>query len=281
VLLAGLFCFISGFSQALLAAEPRIEISSYNQFTTEDEIRIGTVLSRDFESREELIGNSLLLSYVRDVTNRLGKASRRPELTYTCNIVNSTDVNAFSFPGGAIYVTTGLLNFVRDESELAAVIGHEIGHIAARHLMDRLALEVKTKAAWDKARAILPVLDDKQLQQGMRKLGLPLVPLILKQYDRGNETDADVLAVYNLPRANWNPLGEIRVLERLQEGEQKTLAAAMVASHPNPSDRSRRVSEEIKTIALSSSLEDNSLSFRAMKLAIGLLPKPKSEHLTR
>jgi predicted Zn-dependent protease len=141
------------------ATEPDVQPAGYNQFTVEDETRIGAALVRDFESHREILANVLLDKYLAGVTERLGKASRRPELTYTCKVVNSHDVNAFSFPGGAVYVTTGLLDYVQDESELASVLAHEIGHIAARHLMNRLSLEVRSKALWDQARSMLPSID--------------------------------------------------------------------------------------------------------------------------
>jgi len=256
------------------AAEPDAGIPAYNQFTADDETRIGAALAHDFESKQEVVSNILLDKYVGNLIARLGKASRRPELTYTCRVVNSRDINAYSFPGGAVYVTTGMLDYAQDESELASVLAHEVGHIAGRHIMNRLALQMKSKALWDQARAILPLLDDKQLEQGFQKLGVP-ISLVTAKYDRSNETEADLLAAYNLVRAGWSPLGEVRALDRLKSpGDSGALLAAMLSSHPDPGERSRLVSAEIRNMTLSSSLDDNSLSFRAMKAGLGLLPTP-------
>jgi len=257
------------------AAEPRISIPSYNQFTPDDELKIGGALAHDFESGREILSNPLLDHYLNDLVKRLGKASLRPELVYTCRVVNTNDVNSYSFPGGTIFVTTGLLAFVEDESELASVLAHEIGHIAGRHYLNRLSLEMRSKSLWDQTRKMLPLLDSAQVQQAFQKIGVPITGLAVQQYDRANENEADLLAVYNLVRAGWNPLGEVRALDRLQNpGGSQGETATMLSVHPNPTDRSRAVSAEIKTMALASSLDDNSLSFRAMKTGLSLLPKP-------
>lgn len=256
------------------ASEPRIAIPAYNQFTPEDEAKIGAALARDFESNKEFASNPLLDRYLDDLMKRLGRASRRPELVYTCRLINSSEINAYSLPGGEVYVTTGLLGFVEDESELASVLAHEVGHIDGRHIMNRMSLEMRSQSLWNQAKSILPLLNDAQLQQAFLKIGIPITTLAAQQYDRANENEADLLAVYNLVRAGWNPLGEVRVLDRLQTpGGTQGLAAAMLAVHPDPTDRSHAVSAEIKTIALTGGLDENSLSFRAMKAGLGLLPK--------
>lgn len=254
-------------------SEPQIQIPSYNQFSAEDEAKVGAMLTHEFESRHEILSNQLLDHYLDDVVTRLGKSSRRPELTYTLHVVNSDEIATYSFPGGAIYVTKGLLDFVEDESELASLTAHEVGHIAGRHILNRMSLELKSKSLWSQAVRMLPLLDSAQLQQGFQKIGMPVAALAEKQYDRSNENEADLLAVYNLVRAGWTPLGQVRVLSRLQNLDASK-GAVMAASHPEPGDRSRSVSAEIRAITLSSSLDDNSVSFRLMKAALPLLPKP-------
>jgi predicted Zn-dependent protease len=274
---ASCFALLTAFPAAIRAAEPSAAVPTYNKFTADDEARIGAAMAHDFESSHEILTNSLLDKYLADTVTRLGRSSRRAELTFTCKVVNSRDINAFSLPGGAIYLTTGLLAYVQDESELASVMAHEIGHVAGRHLMNRMALQLKSKSLWDQARRMMPLLDDKQVLDGLQKIGLPVVNVASVQFDRSNESEADLFGVYNMLRANWSPLGAVRALDRLKDpGESGSLLAGMMNSHPNPGDRSRALSAEIKTMTLSGSLDDNSLSFRAMKLGLDLLPKPKA-----
>lgn len=80
-----------------------------------------------------------LQAYVEKVGNAVAAASHRPDLDYTFTIIDSPEINAFALPGGYVYVNRGLLTYVNSEAELAAVLGHEIGHITARHAVQRQA----------------------------------------------------------------------------------------------------------------------------------------------
>ena len=77
-----------------------------------------------------------LQRYVSDIGMRLARASERPRLPWQFSIVDASAVNAFALPGGYVYITRGILPYLNDESELAGVLGHEIGHVTARHSVD-------------------------------------------------------------------------------------------------------------------------------------------------
>jgi predicted Zn-dependent protease len=262
---------------ALPGAEPVISIPSYNQFSEQDERKIGEALAGEFEGKYPVLDNSLLSSYVASVTQRLAQHSRRPDLAYTCKVLNIIGVNAFSLPGGHIYVTRGLLDFTQAENELAAVIAHEIGHIAGRHALNRFSLELRSKEMWDPVSRALTNLAGAKLEQAFQAMGTPLIDMLSLRYDRANESEADLLAFYDLIRSGWNPAGQIRYLERIQPsgGEPDPFADWRLA-HPDTGERSRLVSAELKAVALSPSLDDNSMAFRTMKLGLDLLPKPSS-----
>jgi predicted Zn-dependent protease len=262
---------------ALPGAEPVIAIPSYNQFTDQDEIKIGAALASEFEAKYPLLDNSLLNSYLANIVERLAQHSRRPELTYTCKVINIASVNAFSAPGGHIYVTRGLLEFTQAENELAAVIAHEIGHIAAHHALNRFSLELRSKEMWASVSRTLPNVAGAKLEQAFQAMGTPLVDMLALRYDQANEKEADLLAFYDLIRSGWNPGGQIVYLQRIPApgGDPDPFADWRLA-HPDPGDRSRLVSAELKQVTLSPSLDDNSMSFRTMKLGLDLLPKPSN-----
>jgi predicted Zn-dependent protease len=262
---------------ALPGAEPVITIPSYNQFTEQDEAKIGAALTVEFESKYTVVDNPLLSSYLANVVQRLAGHSRRPGLAYACKVLNITSVNAFSLPGGHIYVTRGLLDFTQAEDELAAVIAHEIGHIAARHALNRFSLELRSKEMWASVSRALPDLAGAKLEQAFQAMGAPLVDMLALRYDRANEREADLLAFYNLIRAGWNPAGQIGYLERIPaSGGGPDPFADWRLAHPDGGERSRLVSAELKEVALPSSLDDNSMAFRTMKLGLDLLPKPSN-----
>jgi predicted Zn-dependent protease len=260
----------------LPATEPVISIPSYNQFTEQDEAKIGAALAGEFEAKYTLLDNSLLNAYLAQVVQRLASHSRRPGLTYTCKVLNIAGVNAFSLPGGYIYVTRGLLDFAQAENELAAVIAHEIGHIAARHALNRFSLELRSKETWASVRGTLPDLAGAKLEQAFQAMGMPLVGILALRYDRANEEEADLLAFYNLIRSGWSPAGEIGYLGRIPPPGERDPFADWRLAHPDDGERSRLLSAELKQVALSPSLDDNSMAFRTMKLGLDLLPKPSN-----
>jgi len=261
--------------RSLPGAEPVITIPSYNQFTEQDEAKIGAALTSEFESKYPVLDNALLNSYLAGVVKRLADRSRRPELAYSCKMLNIASVNALSLPGGHIYVTRGLLEFTGNESELAAVIAHEIGHIAARHALNRFSLELRSKDMWASAKGAMPNLAGAGLEKAFQTMGLPLVDMLALRYDRANEREADLLGFYNLIRSGWNPAGEVSYLGRIPAaGGDADIFADWRQAHPDGGERSRVVAAELKEAALSPSLDDNSMAFRTMKLGLDLLPKP-------
>lgn len=262
-------------ARGLPGAEPVISVPSYNQFTEQDEAKIGAELAAEFESKYAVLDNALLNAYLAGVTQRLAEHSRRPGLAYRTKALNVATVNAFSLPGGRIYVTRGLLEFTQNESELAAVIAHEIGHIAARHALNRFSLELRSKDMWASAKGALPNAAGAGLEKAFQAMGMPLVDMLALRYDQANEREADLLGFYNLVRSGWNPAGEVSYLSRIPAagGEGDPFADWRLA-HPDGGDRSRVVAAEMKEVALSPSLDDNSVAFRTMKLGLDLLPKP-------
>jgi predicted Zn-dependent protease len=263
--------------KALPGAEPVISIPSYNLFTEQDEVKIGAALAGEFEAKYPVLDNSLLDAYLAKVVQRLAGQSRRSGLAYACKVLNIAGVNAFSLPGGYIYVTRGLLDYVQAENELAAVIAHEIGHIAARHALNRFSLELRSKEMWASVSRTLPDLAGAKLEQAFQTMGMPLVGILALRYDRANEREADLLAFYNLIRSGWNPAGEINYLGRIPPpGGQPDPFADWRLAHPDDAERSRLLSAELKEVVLSPSLDDNSMAFRTVKLGLGLLPKPSN-----
>jgi predicted Zn-dependent protease len=262
---------------ALPGAEPVIAIPSYDQFTEQDETKIGAALAGEFEARYPVLDNPLLNSYLANIVQRLAEHSRRPGLAYSCKVLNIASVNAFSLPGGHIYVTRGLLDFTQAEDELASVIAHEIGHIAARHALNRFSLELRSKEMWASVSRTLPDLAGAKLEQAFQAMGTPLVDMLALRYDVANENEADLLAFYNLIRSGWNPAGELGYLQRIPAlaGAPDAFADWRLA-HPDGGERSRLISAELKEVVLSRSLDDNSMAFRTMKLGLDLLPKPSN-----
>ena len=100
---------------------------------------MGRKAAEETDKQLPILDAPLLTAYVNNLGQKLAQVSRRPQIQYSFKIVNTDAVNAFSLPGGYVYVNRGLLDFVANESELAGIMAHEIGHVVAYHSMNDVA----------------------------------------------------------------------------------------------------------------------------------------------
>lgn len=177
--------------------------------------------------------------YVAGVTRRIVGATQTPKQQYRVTVLNSPVVNAFALPGGYVYVTRGLLSLVNDEAELAGVLGHEIGHVIARHGAQRQTAALGTSVLG----AVLgAVVGNDALNQavGLGSQGL------LAGYSRDQEYEADTLGVHYLANAGYDPyaqgdflaaMDQNSRLEAMLAGSSGGRGADWLASHPATPER--------------------------------------------
>jgi len=192
-----------------------------------------------------LYPDAALQSYVQRVGAALAAGSERPTLQWTFRVVDDAAVNAFALPGGYIYVTRGLLAHMNSEAELASVLGHEIGHVTARHSVNQMS-----KAQLLNVGLIVGMILRPQLQNfgGLAQAGLEL--LFLK-YSRDDENQADELGLRYLTRAGYDPRDMTRVfrtLQRVGEAQNEGRVPGWLSTHPDPGDRGRRITAAIAAL---------------------------------
>jgi len=154
-----------------------------------------------------------LVKYVDKVGQRVAAVSDRPGLFYHFNVVDDTTINAFALPGGHIYIYRGLLTHMNSESELAAVLGHEIGHVTARHAVQRYTQTQGYQMGMAVASIFLPI------PQPMGQLSDLLAGAIIQGYGRKDELQADELSIKYIPKAGYDVRATTRILETLQRLE--------------------------------------------------------------
>lgn len=174
-------------------------------------------------------------AYVASVTARIVRATNQPENRYRVTVLDSPVVNAFALPGGYVYVTRGLMSLANDEAELASVIGHEIGHVAARHSAQRHTAAVGTSVLGAVLGAVVGSSAVNQVL-GLGSQGL------LASYSRDQEYEADLLGVRYLANAGYDPyaaadfLGSMNAREtleaKLRNMPGRNARNSWLASHP-------------------------------------------------
>jgi predicted Zn-dependent protease len=224
----------------------------YLGFTWEQETEIGKQASQQVAALFGIYRDPKVERYVIEVGNRVLATShlRRPEIDeqirktpITFGVLDSPIINAMALPGGYIYVTRGMLAHLNNENQLATVLAHEIGHVAARHA---------ARQAWQQQLGQGLLLGGALLGQGLGlpaqdilNLGSMAAQLIFLRYSREDELEADKLGVEYSLAAGYDPREVIpffQTLSRIQEKEGQGMPS-FLATHPNPGDRIQRIRE--------------------------------------
>jgi beta-barrel assembly-enhancing protease len=273
-MLAGVMFLAVFASLPIRADEPTPARAFYNTFTDEEEMALGRKAAEETDKQLPILVEPLLTEYVSRLGQKVAKESRRPQLEYSFKIVNTDEVNAFSLPGGHIYVNRGLLDFVTNESELAGVLAHEIGHVVAFHSMN----DVARRALVDQGLQRLQksgLMNDQQMSDMMQKFGGPMLLFVDRKFSREEESEADLLGMYNVIRAGYDPEGLIDFLQRLtQFTGNPSLLEGLLMNHPLPGERVTALRAELEEHPAPSGLEKDSLAFKAAKLQLKVLPAP-------
>ena len=216
------------------------------------ERELGEAEARRVAETMGILEDPALSAYVRAVGERLAQFSPRTDVTYTFQIVDMEEPNAFALPGGPVYVSRGLLVLTNSEDELAGVLGHEIGHVAARHAVRRVTraapLAVVTGLGAAVTSIVSPMLGD--LVGG---IGGVAGAFVLAPYSREQEREADRIGQELAAAAGWDPAGlsrSLRTLERddtLHHGEERP--NSFFATHPPLPDRVADTEARAATLA--------------------------------
>ncbi len=185
-----------------------------------------------------------LNSYVESVGKRLSTQAERPNLPWSYEIVDDASVNAFALPGGPIFITRGILAHLSSEAEMAAVLGHETGHVAARHSANQMSKQQVAQIGLGLGSAL-----SSTVASASQVAGVGLQVLFLK-YSRDDETQADELGFRYMTKVGYDPTQMIPLFEMLdrvskQEGEGKT--PEWLQTHPDPGNRLAETQKRLKT----------------------------------
>jgi predicted Zn-dependent protease len=181
--------------------------------------------------------------YVRDVGMKLvtGIESGVPDLDWEFTLLNTEVINAFALPGGKVYFTRGLAEKLDSEAEMAGVLGHEIGHVTARHGNQRISKQIGFNVLLAGAAVAVGTSGS---DSEMRKYGQVAVPalaiggnVVLLKYGRDDESEADMLGMRYMERAGYNPIGQLRVMEVLLASAGGSRQPEWLSTHPHPESR--------------------------------------------
>ncbi len=228
-----------------------IQVVQISSLSDQQEVGLGQQMNQELLNSEfRLYRNSAVTAYVNQVGQRVAASSDRPNIPYTFQVVDDSDINAFATMGGFVYVTSGLLKAADNEAQLAGVLGHEAGHIGARHLVERIkqtAIQrgIATAAGVDQSTAV----------------GLGVELAVNLPNSRQAEFEADQRGLKSMSRAGYAPVAMVSFMEKLLR--RSSGAPEFLSSHPNTADRIKVLQRNIDPVRGKSGEGLNASAYKA------------------
>lgn len=220
--------------------------------TSEDvseEIRFGREVAARIIGRYGLYKNDDLANYVNLVGRAVAMNTGRQELAFRFAVLNSDEVNAYAAPGGYVFITRGAISRMRDEAELAGVLGHEIAHVTRRHIVKELNIQASDASAASGFARLIGGTSEAARTAFSQAVDKALDMLFKDGYKREDEIDADRTGVSFAAMADYEPAGLPRYLQRIGPAKEKN-TEALDRTHPRYQDRVEWLNEQIKADGL-------------------------------
>ncbi len=240
-------CLALVLAPALLFAgcstNPATGKSQLNIYSESQEVQMGQAADRDIVTQYGLYDDAELAEYVNRVGQDLAARSERPNLPWTFRVLDDPVINAFALPGGYIYVTRGILAHMSSESELAAVLGHEVGHVTARHGVNRM-----TKAQMAQIGLVAGTVLAPEMARAYGGLAQSSMQLLFLKYGRDDERQADSLGHRYGDLVGFNPNGAVDVFGMLAAtGELAggNRLPGYLSTHPDPLARQAEARQRV------------------------------------
>ena len=234
------FLFLPG---CLTVYNPATGREEFYLISPREEIKLGEEISRQIRETYQVENDPAYFLRLRGVAEKIVPVSDRDDISYHFAVLNAPEeINAFAAPGGYVYVTRELMDLA-DDDELANVIGHEVGHIAARHGVKKIQARMGVALIYS---LIFPEEKEEKLGDA-RQITDVMINLVEAGYSREDEFLADRLGVKYAHKAGYDPRGMITFLEKLsRESEGKPSGLnVFFSSHPPYHERAAAVERQI------------------------------------
>ncbi len=244
----------AGAAAALNACETNATTgrSQFNLLSREQEVQMGTELQPQFTSESGgEITDQTIRQYVSNLGQKLAAQTEadNPSLPWTFTVLNSQEINAFALPGGKVFITVGLLKEMTNEAQLAAVLGHEVGHVTARHVSERIGQAGIADFVVQAAAAGVGAATDSSVATEVAGTAFNYGgQMVVLKFSRDQESESDSLGMRYMTKLGYDPRGALQVQEILQ----RAMAASggrgleIMATHPYPETRIKRIQDELK-----------------------------------
>lgn len=260
--------FLKSFFISMLITVPLISgcavnkssVGGFNLVSVQEEKQLGDKFAVEIEKQHKVLNDPQLQSYIEGVGQKLLTGVRKVEFPYTFQVVQDETINAFAIPGGHTYVNTGLIKAAGSETELAAVIAHEINHVVARHSTRQMTQQYGYQ--------LITSLLLGGNQGELSKLAAEMFGKAgTMYYSREMESQADYLGVETMYKAGYNPQGMVTFFQKLAAAGERNPGsiARFFSSHPETVERIKAIEGEISKLPPKTYLPDSTAAFSQAK----------------
>ena len=225
---------VTGRSQLLMVGE-------------QEEQRMGLQAFRDTLSKKTLSNDPEQNERVRRIGRRIALASGRSDFQWEFRVILDKEINAFCLPGGKVGVHTGLLDFVRSDDELAAVIGHEVAHATARHGAERMSQNMAAGVGVAVLGAVVAARTQNSIggDLAVGLLGAGATVGVLMPFSRLHESEADHMGLIYMAAAGYDPNAAVSLWSRMAEKNQGKKGPEFLSTHPSDETRVAEIQAKI------------------------------------
>ena len=209
-------------------------------FPEEQDIKIGRQYAPELEKQMGgKIPDPAIQNYVNYVGQTVARISHRPNFEYSFAALNDKSINAFALPGGYVFVTKGMLQHIDSETQLAAILAHEITHIVARDVSNAMSNQIGLSL-------LLSTVTSEKTPQSVLMVADLTQQIVSLRYSRKDEREADLGGLDYMAKAGYNPYGMVETMQMLQNLNQ-TRPIEFLSSHPSPENRIGYLTQAIQT----------------------------------
>ena len=254
-----------------LAGATSLSAACAPAISTEQELQIGAQYAAELNRQLPLVQDQAVVNYINQLGNSIAQRADPRGINYRFYVVNAPEVNAFAVPGGHIYVNRGLIERSETMSELAGVLGHEIGHVVERHGLEQMARMQNTELGVNLAYILLGrqpgALEQVAVQGG--------ASAFFATHSRAAENEADAVAVDYMVSAGIDPNGIVTMFGRLIEEQQRSPSAVeqWFSTHPLTQDRIGNVQALIARRGVPAGLTRDTREYQDFRARVRQLPR--------
>ena len=244
--------------------------------STQQEVQMGAEYAQQINSQLPIVRDPEVNRYINILGDQIASRADDRGLEWHFYVVDSREVNAFAVPGGFIYVNRGLIERTQNLSQLAGVLGHEIGHVTRRHSIEQMQQAQKANIGVTLACVLTRICESQVAQTGINVAGTAL----FSKFSRDDEREADTEGIRNVIRAGISPQGIPQMFQILLNERQRNPAAveAWFATHPTEEERIRDTQSQIASLGAAAvqGLSMDTQAYQAFKRRVQSLPAPRS-----